>query len=401
MKKITMTFIAGTMCLLQVKAQNADLFNLGTGVVNSGTGFQSPGVADDTWDVKVPGATTYVDAIVSNGDLATYNTVNSTWYAWTSVWDDNAWAMWISPHTLTSGPFAGYVYSDALGITGNYEYKTTFTTRPCPATRCTLYVDYVGADDELVKMTINGNDYSFSGIDYSPLTGTFQVPINPAHILSGSSNTITFTVRNDSYWTGFYMAADLEVIYGLSTAPSISGTLNICSGNSTTLCCNYMPSSNITLNWSTGVHPAPQCITVSPSSNTTYSVTVTNQYGCLATASATVTVNPNCLPNGLAVYDSWEKHEVGEMKMDGIGDQETLPAFKIFPNPGSGLFTIEAGEMNTGKIRVLDMMGKNVSTIEMNGSTNYTLDLTGYAKGIYTVMVVSENQSRSHKIVLE
>src|SRR5690606_12539735 len=73
----------------------------------------------------------------------------------------------------------------------------------------------------------------------------------------------------------------------VSNAPNagISGDLSICNGESTTL----TASGGGTYLWSTGSTNAS--ITVSPSSTTTYSVTVTNAGGCTDTESAMVTVS--------------------------------------------------------------------------------------------------------------
>lgn len=69
------------------------------------------------------------------------------------------------------------------------------------------------------------------------------------------------------------------------TTASVTGDLNICPGESTTL----TASGGATYSWngSLGTNAA---ITVSPTTNTTYSVTVTDANGCIATNSKTVQI---------------------------------------------------------------------------------------------------------------
>jgi len=69
-------------------------------------------------------------------------------------------------------------------------------------------------------------------------------------------------------------------------SPSITGNNIVCDGVSTTL----TAFGGVKYNWSTG--ETTNSITVSPAVTTTYTVTVTNEFRCTATAERIVTVNP-------------------------------------------------------------------------------------------------------------
>lgn len=69
----------------------------------------------------------------------------------------------------------------------------------------------------------------------------------------------------------------------------------------------------------------------------------------------------------------------------------------VFPNPNNGIFTIKAPLQST--ISVLDLQGKEILQVNVvDGQQN--LDLSKYAKGLYLLKVVHQNQQAIQKIVL-
>ncbi|PZF72521.1 zinc-dependent metalloprotease [Taibaiella soli] len=78
--------------------------------------------------------------------------------------------------------------------------------------------------------------------------------------------------------------------------------------------------------------------------------------------------------------------------------------FDIYPNPTTGSFNISFNGSGVLKaIHVLDMMGKNVQTININNQQNgiYPIDLSGMSKGIYFVQCQFDEGVISRKIVLQ
>ncbi len=94
----------------------------------------------------------------------------------------------------------------------------------------------------------------------------------------------------------FVIAAALHVDVECSCpiiSSSISGDLNICNGESTTLSVNASGgNSPYTISWSNGLGNGSSK-TVSPSNTTNYMLTITDDDGCSATTSVEVVVNPN------------------------------------------------------------------------------------------------------------
>lgn len=74
-------------------------------------------------------------------------------------------------------------------------------------------------------------------------------------------------------------------------------------------------------------------------------------------------------------------------------------ALVVYPNPGNGVFTINTNALKNGdEIVLLDAVGKKVQSINCSlGKSTYTIDLTGYAKGVYFL----STQNSTQKIIVE
>lgn len=204
---------------------------------------------------------------------------------------------------------------NAIGIgSGTYMWSPTGSlSNPAisnpvanPTTTTTYTVTFTnscGSVNDSVTVTINASPSVNAGIDaticlggsttlnatgsgtyaWSPSSGLSNPSIaNPVANPTVTTNyTVTVTdvcgTASDSVW----------VIIDVPVA-TISGTSPICNGSSTTLCA----TGGGTYAWSSG--PTTSCITVSPAISTGYTVTITDSFGC--TASATMTVSVNALP---------------------------------------------------------------------------------------------------------
>ncbi len=137
--------------------------------------------------------------------------------------------------------------------------------------------------------TIVGNDaicvgdstllQAFGGVSYRWNDGVMT-----ASRYVSAPGTYVVTVTNSAGYTA--TASKTISYYGVPTV-SILGEQDLCKGENTTLTAN----NGVSFNWSTGA--SSQSITVSPSQNTTYSVTITDQNGCRASASLPIVVHEN------------------------------------------------------------------------------------------------------------
>jgi gliding motility-associated-like protein len=137
------------------------------------------------------------------------------------------------------------------------------------------------------------------------LTNTGPTSANVIPTATGS-NCYTYSVTDNFGCT--YTRNQCITVNPLPTATISPASATICSGQTTTL----TASGGTTYIWSTGATTA--AISVSPGSNTTYTVTVTNANSCTATTSSAVTVsggvstattqtNPLCFGAGTGSID--------------------------------------------------------------------------------------------------
>ncbi|MBK9256012.1 MAG: T9SS type A sorting domain-containing protein [Saprospiraceae bacterium] len=119
--------------------------------------------------------------------------------------------------------------------------------------------------------------------------GTGNSGFETAEITVCPTETTTYTVKVTDA-NGCMNTKTVTVTVNPKPEANITGTLVVCLGESTVL----TASGGSTYLWSTGsVSPS---ITVSPTENTVYSVTVTDNAGCSAVTSRTVTVRPLPVP---------------------------------------------------------------------------------------------------------
>ena len=116
---------------------------------------------------------------------------------------------------------------------------------------------------------------------------------------------------------------------------------------------------------------------VSPNETTTYSVVATDGLGCKGTGIVIVAVDP-CL--GLQSFNS------------------SSSQVSVYPNPNSGVFTVELVNGVNKTIEVMDVTGRVVlSNTTTNNTTN--VNISTLANGVYYVKVKSENVSEVIKVV--
>ena len=246
-------------------------------------GCNSP-VASTTVTVhQYPSVTAPSNQTVCNGTSTATVTFSGSSVAGTTYnWTNNNTAIGLA--ASGTGNITAFTATNTGGSSISATITVTPTANGCTGTPqvFTITVDPSPTASISGTATIcSGNSTTLTasgGGTYLWSTGetSAAISVNPT-----SNTTYTVTVTNAATCTA--IASQLITVNAAPTA-SVSGTATICSGSSTTL----TASGGGTYAWSSGETTA--AITKSPTSNTTYTVTVTSG-GCTAVASRLVTVN--------------------------------------------------------------------------------------------------------------
>ena len=222
------------------------------------------------------------DDKIFSGASTTFTAVGGVTYTWNTTETTAA---------ITHNPAVTTTYSvtatDFNGCIGNASKTVTVVSAPIAAiteadTSCTINDDII-LKGESATLTVSG------GVSYEWSTGEFSTEIS---VFPTATTTYTVTVTDANGCTD--IATKIITVVDTPTVV-ITAVENSCTPNDD----KVLSSGSVTLTATGGVSytwdnslPAGAVQTVTPSVNTTYSVTATDAFGCTDTTSKTITIVP-------------------------------------------------------------------------------------------------------------
>lgn len=331
------------------------------------------------------------------------------------------------------GHYGQNIYIDNINLTG-------VVAPPGPNFGVTPAAVCIG---QTVTVTDASNGVTSWSWDFGPgATPATAIGAGPHTVSYATSGTKTITLTAN----GSATSTQTVTVNSAPATPTITagGPLTFCSGDSVLL-----TSSSTTGNsWSTG--DTTQSITVSTAG--TYTVSEVSN-GCSSTSAGTiVTINPGpavsfasvsemcvnyppfTLTQGSPAGGTYSGNGVSGNQFDpsvaGVGnttltytysdgsgcsgtaqivvvvngcagiDEKEFSKVSIYPNPSEGVFTVDAGKSMIETILIYDKSGKLVRDIKVSNKTNFAVNFTNMADGIYTLKITTTNTSETIPIIL-
>ena len=364
--------------------------------------------------------------------------------------DTHCGSQWVSPNLNIN-------FTPANGALNTHRYFTEFYLRGyCPPKEAVLNIRSMGGDNELTGLVVNGHSYTLAAAnaqtnDYNPLIGASVITIPAAHLVVGT-NTLSITVNNTGLGgpTGFNFCGDLTVTY--SNEPSFTLSYNTSQSGYYTV--TATPNSSLppggSYSWVLEGLDASNNVVFTVSNPSNWWSNVVNKFkdfdhtansysnnvstplpagpslgkflygrtyrlsrgvwsadcGWYGTAQ-TFTITPRPSGNGPQIdVKDVEAPDFNRLTSSAttasVPETDLSGALRIFPNPGTGLFTLSLTDATEGTVDVFDISGKKVQSLRLNaGVSTYRIDLSGYSKGIYVINITAGGTTQSKKVVLE
>jgi hypothetical protein len=221
-------------------------------------------------------------------------------------------------------------------------------------------------------------------------------PVNLAMSSTYNSTTREITVDVKAYYTSS-SATPRNFLQIAITEDSIKGPQ--CMGS--TWDYNYWHMDLFRANINGPLGAVINTTTAGTTVTGTYKYTVPAKYGTEANQTSWVTPDPKHFKLVLFMSEDttigYNKKfgkiqnvmsaPLGTTASSGISEYYPASSFEAYPNPSSGLFTLSTNNFDAYKVHVTDILGHELFSTASLLSSSYTLDLSGFPKGVYYIQI--------------
>lgn len=364
----------------------------------------------------------------SGQDNGWYDITSASGYEW-YYWQALVRKIFPNDDTYPYGCTPDYVMTSQVG---SFEDGSGPQENYDPSANCSWLIDPQTATDSITKIQLNFLQLDTESDDIitvydgattaAPVLGTYSGTVLPAAVIStGNKMLIVFTADGDATNTaGFklqYTSFQPTWCSGVTTFTATSGSLDDGSGsfyyrNQTNCMFAIDPpwGANLTLTFTEfNTQANTDILKIYDKSNNQLLATYSGDYTAgnmpdpifVASGKILMMFQTDATVNNAGWTAEWA---VGNTSVE---DQAAgFDQLIIFPNPAENMLNISfnTAENQSVKVKLVSSTGTTVYTEDVNKfSGNYvnTIDLTGFAKGVYFLSLSGENGTVNKKVVVK
>jgi hypothetical protein len=367
-------------------------------------------VVIDSLDINLNGAATYTVLLYyKTGTYLGSETTPAAWIAWDTIVVTGAGPNLPSkivplPLSITNNQTTGIFINNYLNYTtGAVTYSNSDITVVTGAGLCSAFG---GVNAGRV---FNGNIfYSKPGCTSPKIPITLTVTPSPAITLVASqtsvcpSNSVSIgaTGANTYTWSTGANGALVSVTPTASTVYTVSGeTTPGCIGTSSiAITTNSVPVVNVASSASLICAGQSVNLTASGASSYVWNTAATTTVISVTPSVTTSYTVTGTAPNTCSIATVYTQ---SVSTCTGVDANTTFSnLISIYPNPSNGIITAEFGFNGEKEILITNSVGQLIKVIKTKNSSE-VIDLDQYAKGIYYVKIMSNENSSNYRIIIQ
>jgi len=362
--------------------------------LGSAANFSANGASTYTWSNSSNGSTVVVTPTANTAySVSGTNQYGCTGSAIVPVITNSLPAINVSPASVTV-----CANSTVVGVASGAASYTWVNGPTSPSTQVSPSVT--------TSYTVNGTDpvngcigKAVFVVKTNPLP-TFTVVKTPTALCAGQSGTLSALGAQTFTWNGSLIQNEIYTTPSVTTVYTLSGTDSLGCENTFNVSYQVNPKPTLSISPAQQTICAGETITLTANGATTYSWIPGNLTGSQVALSPKVTSNYVITGVDANNCNSNISYTLFVSKCTSILENDVFAGLNIYPNPSSGIFTIDFAKEGPKSVVVMNAVGSIVFNITTNDNMT-NIDLTTFSNGVYFIKVSNDGVVKTIRLIKE